>query len=180
MHDDVDEIVVVEAKNPRLVVERHGKQGAQRKGRISVVDESLEPVGPESNYVDVAVPVDIRHADDAAAHAYQLRQRECAGLRLRRSNPARDLRPCVAISAIKFVLMPFVGIGLAMLAGLDGTTIQVIAICASMPVAFTAVVAAVLYRLDDELVGSFWLVTSLAMVVIVPVLAFVVPILGQR
>jgi len=99
------------------------------------------------------------------------------GISLRRSSPARNLRPCLAISAIKFVVMPVVGVGLATLAGLDGMSVQVIAICASMPVAFMAVLASVLYRLDDELVGSFWLFTTLAMIVVVPTLAFLLPLL---
>jgi len=101
------------------------------------------------------------------------------GLGLRRANPVRDWKPCLEMSGIKFLLMPAIGVGLGIAAGLDSTSIQVIAICASMPVAFMAVVGAVLYRLDDERIGSFWLFTTAAVVVVVPALAWVVPRLGE-
>jgi len=102
------------------------------------------------------------------------------GLRLRRANPMREIRPCLLLAAIKFLVMPTVGVGLAFACGLDATTVRVIAICASMPVAFMAVVGAVIYRLDDELVSSFWLFTTSAMVVVVPILAWVVPRIATR
>ena len=100
------------------------------------------------------------------------------GLSLRNANPARALKPCWAISVIKFVMMPGLALGMALALGLRGSTLQVIVICSSMPVAFMAVLGAILYRLDDELVGSFWLFTTAAMIVVVPVLAMVMPLLG--
>ncbi len=75
-------------------------------------------------------------------------------------------------------MMPGLALGLALALGLRGSTLQVIVICSSMPVAFMAVLGAILYRLDDELVGSFWLFTTAAMIVVVPVLAMVMPLLG--
>jgi len=100
------------------------------------------------------------------------------GLGLRRAAPVRHLKPCVAISSVKFALMPALAVGLVWALGFPGTTLQVVAICASMPVAFMAVVGATLYRVADDLVGSFWLFTTAAMAVVVPVLAWVVPRLG--
>lgn len=102
------------------------------------------------------------------------------GLGFRRVSPAKYLGPCLAVSAIKFVLMPSMGLGLAIALGFHGGALQVIAVCATMPVAFMAVVGAVLYELDEELVRSFWLFTTLAMFIVVPILAVVVPLLGGR
>ncbi len=99
------------------------------------------------------------------------------GLGMRRAAPLRHWRPCLAIAAVHFVVMPAVGLSLAWAVGLRGTTLQVIAIAASMPVAFLANVGAILYGLDDELVGSFWVFTTAAMAVVVPILGFVVPLL---
>ena len=100
------------------------------------------------------------------------------GIGLRRAAPLRHLKPCLTISAIKFLLMPVVGVGLATLLGFEGRTLQVIAIIASMPVAFMAMVGATLYRLDVELVGSFWVFTTMTMVVVVPVLSALIGLIG--
>ena len=96
------------------------------------------------------------------------------GIALRRAAPVRHLKACLRISAIKFILMPVVAIGIALLLGFDGRSLQVILIAASMPVAFMAVVGATLYRLDVELVGSFWVFTTVAMVIVVPLLSTIV------
>lgn len=100
------------------------------------------------------------------------------GLGLRRAAPMRYLGPCVSVALIKFVWMPLVGVGLAWALGFQGMTLQVIAIASAMPVAFMAVVGAALYRLDDKLIGSFWVFTTAAMVIVIPLLAVVVPRLG--
>ena len=100
------------------------------------------------------------------------------GIGLRRAAPFRHLRPCLTISVIKFLVMPLVGIGLANLVGFEGRTVQMIAIVSSMPVAFMAMVGATLYRLDVELVGSFWVFTTMAMVIVVPVLSALIGLVG--
>ena len=92
------------------------------------------------------------------------------GIGLRRADPLHHFKACLRISAIKFILMPVVAISIALMLGFDGRSLQVIVICGSMPVAFMAVVGATLYRLDVELVGSFWLFTTAAMVIVVPLL----------
>ncbi len=101
------------------------------------------------------------------------------GLTLRRAAPRRHLGSCLGMSAVKFALVPGVSAFLAWLLGFRGVTLQVVAVCASMPVAFMAVVASNLLRLDEELVGSLWLFTTAGMVVIVPALAVFVPLLGK-
>jgi predicted permease len=101
------------------------------------------------------------------------------GLTLRRAAPRRHAASCLGVSAVKFALVPGVSAFLAWVLGFRGVTLQVVAVCASMPVAFMAVVASNLLKLDEELVGSLWLVTTAGMVAIVPALAWVVPALGK-
>jgi len=93
------------------------------------------------------------------------------GLTLRRAAVGRQLSLCLGISAIKFALLPCA----LWLLGFRGLHLQTALVCASMPVAFMAVVGANLVGLDEEVLGSLWLFTTAAMVVIVPLLAVVVP-----
>jgi hypothetical protein len=101
------------------------------------------------------------------------------GLTLRRAALSRQLTRCLGIAAVKFALLPAVAVGLAALFGFRGLTLQVVAVCASMPVAFMAVVGANLVGLDEEVLGSLWLFTTSAMVAVVPVLSLVVPALAR-
>jgi predicted permease len=97
------------------------------------------------------------------------------GLTLRRAAVGRQLSLCLGISAIKFALLPCAAAGALWLLGFRGLHLQTALVCASMPVAFMAVVGANLVGLDEEVLGSLWLFTTAAMVVIVPLLAVVVP-----
>ena len=97
------------------------------------------------------------------------------GLTLRRAAIGRRWPLCLGVSAIKFALLPFTAAGALWLLGFRGLHLQTALVCASMPVAFMAVVGANLVGLDEEVLGSLWLFTTGAMVVVVPVLAFVVP-----
>jgi predicted permease len=97
------------------------------------------------------------------------------GLTLRRSAVWRRLPLCLGVSAIKFGLLPAVAIGALWMLGFRGIQLQTAAVCASMPVAFMAVVGANLVGLDEEILGSLWLFTTASMVVVVPALAVVLP-----
>ena len=97
------------------------------------------------------------------------------GLTLRRAAVGRRLPLCLGISAIKFALLPVAAGGALWLLGFRGLHLQTALVCASMPVAFMAVVGANLVGLDEEVLGSLWLFTTASMVIVVPVLAFVVP-----
>ncbi len=101
------------------------------------------------------------------------------GLTLRRAAPLRHLASCLRMSSVKFLLVPVVSALLAWLLGFRGATLQVVAICASMPVAFMAVIASNLLRLDEELVGSLWLFTTTGMLAVVPALVFLLPAIGR-
>ena len=100
------------------------------------------------------------------------------GLTLRRASIARRWTLCLGVSGIKFVLLPCAAGAALWLLGFRGLHLQTALVCASMPVAFMAVVGANLVGLDEEVLGSLWLFTTAAMVVIVPILAVVVPRLG--
>jgi hypothetical protein len=54
----------------------------------------------------------------------------------------------------------------------DGLPFKVALVLSSMPVAFNALVAASIYDLDLDLANSCWLVTTAALVVIMPWLYF--------
>jgi len=97
------------------------------------------------------------------------------GLTLRRAAVGRRLPLCLGISAVKFALLPCAAGAALWLFGFRGLHLQTALVCASMPVAFMAVVGANLVGLDEEVLGSLWLFTTAAMIVVVPVLAFVVP-----
>lgn len=100
------------------------------------------------------------------------------GLTLRRAAPLKHLAGGVRLAAVKFLIVPAASALLAAVLGFRGVTLQVVAVCAAMPVAFMAVIASNLLQLDQELVGSLWLLTTLAMVVVVPLLALGVPLLA--
>lgn len=100
------------------------------------------------------------------------------GLTLRRAAVGKWRGCCFGIAGIKFVLLPLLAVGACALLGFRGIHLQVAAVCASMPVAFMAVVGANLVGLDEEILGSLWLFTTGAMVVVVPGLAFLLPWLG--
>src|SRR5688572_18149878 len=72
------------------------------------------------------------------------------GLTLRRAAVGRRLPLCLGISAIKFGLLPCAAAGALWAMGFRGLHLQTALVCASMPVAFMAVVGANLVGLDEE------------------------------
>ena len=98
------------------------------------------------------------------------------GLGMQFANVRHHLVEGLAISLIKFILLPVFAGGAAYLLGLhqiqDGLPLKIALIGASMPVAFMALVAASLYDLDLDLANSCWLMTTGALVVVLPTLYF--------
>ena len=101
------------------------------------------------------------------------------GLTLRLASPLKHLVGGLRLASVKFAVVPVVSALMAALMGFRGVTLQVVAVCAAMPVAFMAVIASNLLHLDQELVGSLWLLTTLGMVVVVPLLALGLPLLAK-
>ena len=98
------------------------------------------------------------------------------GLGMRFSSLAGRLPEGLAMILIKFIVIPTAAVTAAYLAGLntidDGLPLKVVLIGASMPVAFTALVAASIYELDLDLANACWLITTGALLVVIPWLSF--------
>ncbi|PLX94531.1 MAG: hypothetical protein C0619_02685 [Desulfuromonas sp.] len=98
------------------------------------------------------------------------------GLGMRFSNIRQHLRLGLAISLIKFIILPLVGGTAGYLLGLhnmmDGLPLKIVLIAASMPVAFNALVAASVYDLDLDLANACWLITTCGLLVVLPWLYF--------
>ena len=80
------------------------------------------------------------------------------------------------VVVIKFALVPLVLIPVGLLAGLPsvmgGLPFRVLCIVAFMPVAFNSLVPPALYGFDLDLANSAWIVTTGALVVLLPALFF--------
>jgi len=99
------------------------------------------------------------------------------GMSMHFSGIRRHFLPCLAISVIKFIIMPLVGGMVAYLLGFheiqDGLPLKIVLLASSMPVAFNALVAASIYDLDLDLANSCWLITTGALIVVLPCLSFI-------
>ncbi len=89
----------------------------------------------------------------------------------------RDYRREITIIAfIKFLIVPLLMLPIGLLIGLprvmDGLAFKVLVVLSFMPVAFNALVPPALYGFDLDLANSGWIVTTLALIVIVPALLF--------
>jgi hypothetical protein len=84
----------------------------------------------------------------------------------------------ILVLITKYVIIPMVIIPLAYLFGManimDGVPFKVIIIVSFMPTAFMALVPPVLYGFDLDLANSAWLVTTLALLIVFPILFLIV------
>ncbi len=97
------------------------------------------------------------------------------GLAMKISKVKQYLRECLAISAIKFLMVPVAITSLAMGLGyrgmVGGHLIKVVILLSSMPVAFNALIPPSLYDLDIDLANSCWLFsTSFFLMIMLPTL----------
>ena len=96
------------------------------------------------------------------------------GLAMRIRTIQDYLKVCVAVSAVKFLIVPVILTLTAFLLGYgkieNGLPLKVVMILSSMPVAFTALVPPSLYDLDIDLANSCCLFTTSLLVVVLPVL----------
>ena len=94
----------------------------------------------------------------------------------------RFLRECIVMSGLKFIVGPLVGLGLffivSQVAGLSRLLLQVTIVQCAMPVAIMSVVVSRFCRLDMQLAAACWVFTTLAVAAVVPILAYVVPLLA--
>lgn len=103
------------------------------------------------------------------------------GLGMRLSAVKNFWREGLGIVIIKAMIIPLLIVSLASLLGLGevagGLPLKVVLILASMPVGFTALVPPSIYDLDLDLANSIWLISNGALLIIIPLLSFLVPII---
>ena len=103
------------------------------------------------------------------------------GLGLRLSRVSCYAREAAALAIVKFIGVPLLLVPLAALAGLGsidgGLPLRVVTALSCMPVAMTALVPPALFGLDVDMANALWIFSTLALVVILPVLYFVLPLL---
>lgn len=105
------------------------------------------------------------------------------GLGLRLSRLAGYKCACLGIVLIKFLCVPCLVTGLAYLLGFAsidaGLPIKITLLLASMPVAMNALLPPALLSLDLDMANACWLMSTLALAIVLPVLAFfILPLLS--
>ena len=82
----------------------------------------------------------------------------------------------LTISAIKFAMLPLIAGGVGYWLGLyniqNGLPLKVVITAASMPVAFSALVAASIYDLDLDLANACWLMSTCSLILVLPALSY--------
>lgn len=103
------------------------------------------------------------------------------GLGMKFGKVRNYINECLAISVIKFMLVPLIVSATAFLLGYgkieEGLPLKVVIILSSMPVAFIALIPPSIYDLDLDLANSCWLVTTLSLVLILPLLSYIVSLI---
>ena len=100
------------------------------------------------------------------------------GLVMQLSRIGEYLKECVAISLIKFILLPVSITSFGILIGYgsisDGLPLKVLLILSSMPVAFMALIPPSIYNLDLDLAVSCWFFTTVFLLIELPFLYLLV------
>lgn len=98
------------------------------------------------------------------------------GSQLTLESPLPWLRPCVAMSGIKFLYTPLVAWALLTLFDLQGLSRTVVLLQASMPVGISPLMLALLFGLDRRLANALWVWTTL---LAIPWLLVLIPLLSH-
>ena len=98
------------------------------------------------------------------------------GSQLTFESPRPWLRPCLAMSAIKFVATPLIAWALLSLFHIQGLTRSVVLIEAATPVGVSPLLLPLLFGLDRKLANALWLFTT---VLAVPTFALFLPLLAK-
>ncbi len=96
------------------------------------------------------------------------------GSQLQFDSPHPWLRPCLVMSAIKFLYAPTIAWGLLTVVGLHGLPRLVVLLEASTPVAVSPLVLPLLFGVDRKLANALWLVTT---ALAIPWLMLIIPVL---
>lgn len=97
------------------------------------------------------------------------------GMGLKISRIGDYLPEALVTCTVKFLLLPLVAVGLGLASGFalieNGLPLKAVLIASSMPVAFNTVVAASIFDLDLDMANSCWILTTLCLVAVVPLLS---------
>lgn len=101
------------------------------------------------------------------------------GMNLHLSATFRYIKPALVICVIKFLCMPVLITGLAFCLGAaaleGGLAIKTICVLSSMPVAMYALVPPSLFDLDIDLANTCWIISTLGLFLVIPMLIFILP-----
>jgi len=96
------------------------------------------------------------------------------GIAMKFDSIKKYVKECIAISFIKFLIMPLILSTVAVFLGYggidDSLPLKVVIILSAMPVAFIALIPPTIYDLDVDLANACWLVTTLLLLAILPIL----------
>ena len=99
------------------------------------------------------------------------------GYTMRFSKIRRYPKEIAVMFAIKYVLTPILIIGISLLLGLqgygDGTLFKALVIMSFLPVGFNALIPINIYGLHRDLGNSCWIVSTLSLIIVVPVVYLV-------
>ncbi|MBN2626192.1 MAG: hypothetical protein JXA95_05955 [Spirochaetales bacterium] len=91
------------------------------------------------------------------------------------------LKAGLVMGGIKGILLPLFGLTAGLLFGLghvaDGLPLKVVLIECAMPVGFTALVPPTMYDLDLNLANTCWFMTTMGLILVIPLLGVVLPLL---
>lgn len=100
------------------------------------------------------------------------------GLGMRFGNIFEHIKEGLLISLVKFLFLPVLACSIALFFGLDqienGLPLKVVLLLSSMPVAFNTLVAASLYDLDLDLANSCWFISTMMLILVLPVLYLII------
>lgn len=103
------------------------------------------------------------------------------GLAMKFGKVKNYIKESISVSIIKFILVPLIISTIAFFLGYriieGGLPLKVVIILSSMPVAFSALIPVSIYDLNLDLANSCWLVTTLSLIVILPLLFYIISLI---
>ena len=99
------------------------------------------------------------------------------GLTVRFAQMKHFKRECAFMSLIKFLISPIIGLGMGYLLGyhniMGGLALKVAFLESAMPVGISVLMLPALFDLDQDLSNSCWIVTTVLLIPILPILLFI-------
>ena len=99
------------------------------------------------------------------------------GFKMRLTAVRDYIKESLAVSSIKFIIVPIVITTTAYFIGLgeilDGLPLKVILVLSAMPPAFNSLIPPQIYGLDGDLANSSWLLNTGVLVIVLPILYFI-------